>query len=149
MCQKQGPSRGRVPSLREIEKIIAAPFHFSPFGADLEEIMAHERSLNPSAQVPRIVEFLCDSVMRLNGCNIEGLFRIPGDSEGIYTSKADIECGNFDISNFRVCAPPLRHSRAHTPHARRELRGDGTCLRGCWWIAGRQRAGGAAQAVAA
>ncbi|ELR12039.1 RhoGAP domain containing protein [Acanthamoeba castellanii str. Neff] len=106
MCQKQGPSRGRVPSLREIEKIIAAPFHFSPFGADLEEIMTHERSLNPSAQVPRIVEFLCDSVMRLNGCNIEGLFRIPGDSEGIYTSKADIECGNFDISNFRDANVP-------------------------------------------
>lgn len=56
-------------------------------------------------QVPQIVEFLCDSIVQLNGFNIEGLFRIGGDSESVYTSKADIEIGNYDISNFRVRSP--------------------------------------------
>lgn len=51
MCKTQGTSRGRIPSVKEIERIVGAPFSFSPFGLDLEEIMTHERSINPGAQV--------------------------------------------------------------------------------------------------
>lgn len=106
MCQKQGPSRGHIPSVQELEKIIIAPLHFSPFGADLDEILIHDRTMNPSAQVPKIVEFLCDAVRQMDGFSIEGIFRIPGDSESFYVSKAHLECGNYDLSTFRDANVP-------------------------------------------
>eukprot|EP01089_Gocevia_fonbrunei_P014907 TRINITY_DN4223_c0_g1_i4.p1 TRINITY_DN4223_c0_g1~~TRINITY_DN4223_c0_g1_i4.p1 ORF type:complete len:307 (+),score=49.60 TRINITY_DN4223_c0_g1_i4:649-1569(+) len=92
---KSGP-RGRILSLGEIEKLKDSPFNLTPFGSSLEEIMEHQKTKYPQLVVPMCLTVLSDAVIRLGGCSVEGIFRIPGDSESMYELKAEVEKGNYD-----------------------------------------------------
>jgi hypothetical protein len=98
MCQVGCPSRGRIPTLHELDKIRSAPFCPSPFCISLEEIMQQQHESHPQLTVPHILTSLCDSILLLGGCNIEGIFRIPGDTEPLYDLKIEIETGNYEIT---------------------------------------------------
>ncbi|KAJ3151898.1 hypothetical protein HK101_001854 [Irineochytrium annulatum] len=109
---KSGP-RGKTPSIQEIERAQEAPFQASLFGETLEDIMRAQEEMDarngyrPSqAQpgeegVPRILPFLADSILKLNGCRTEGIFRVPGDADSVTELRCRIEKGNYDMSNIQ------------------------------------------------
>jgi len=37
----------------------------------------------PNLQIPRILPFLADAILELNGCKTEGIFRVPGDADQV------------------------------------------------------------------
>jgi hypothetical protein len=52
----------------------------SLFGETLEELMKNqEKDGLPPVSVPRILIFLTDAIIKLNGSRTEGIFRVPGD----------------------------------------------------------------------
>ena len=45
--------------------------------------MKMEWDINPQANIPRIIPFLADAILDLNGCQTEGIFRVPGDADAV------------------------------------------------------------------
>jgi hypothetical protein len=92
-------------------RIQEAPFQALLFGETLEEIMRQQREneiklavesgkTSESARhssVPNILLFLTDAVLKLNGCQTEGIFRVPGD--------IDMVNGTF---SFNLCRCAVR-----------------------------------------
>jgi hypothetical protein len=98
-----GP-RGKTLSLKEIEQRMNAAFHFSYFGETLEDIMEQQKkSENSELEVPAIMIFLADSILKLNGCQTEGIFRVPGDADSISELRYQVEKNNFDLNG---CTDP-------------------------------------------
>ncbi|KAJ2999522.1 hypothetical protein HDV02_002669 [Globomyces sp. JEL0801] len=78
---KTGP-RGRTMSKAELEHCLQAPFKNSVFGDTLERIM--ERQAKDTDQdLPVVLTFLVDNIVKLEGHRSEGIFRVPGDAEGV------------------------------------------------------------------
>ncbi|KAJ3318115.1 hypothetical protein HDU76_000932 [Blyttiomyces sp. JEL0837] len=100
---RSGP-RGKVPALAEIERAQEAPYRNSLFGETLEDIMsgqAEEEANDPSGRkllLPKILLFLSDAILNLNGCKTEGIFRVPGDIDMVNDLKTRIEKGNYDMT---------------------------------------------------
>ncbi|KAJ3038608.1 hypothetical protein HDV00_000452 [Rhizophlyctis rosea] len=96
---KTGP-RGKTPSVSEIERAQDAPFSQNLFGETLEDIMKTEVEINPKAQLPRILPFLADAILHLNGARTEGIFRVPGDADMVTDLRCRIEKGNYDYNGI-------------------------------------------------
>jgi len=101
VCQKRlekilqtGPKKGlRKPTYEEIE-LSKHTIHFpSMFGATLEEVMAMQRTRYPERCLPWIQTTLSDEVLRLNGTQIEGIFRVPGDLDNVNALK--VKCDQW------------------------------------------------------
>lgn len=45
--------------------------------------MERQSKKYPDADIPRVLTFLVDSILNLNGCQSEGIFRVPGDAEAV------------------------------------------------------------------
>lgn len=98
-----GP-RGKTLSLKEIEQRMNAAFHFSYFGETLEDIMEQQRKdENSDLDIPAIMVFLSDAILKLNGCQTEGIFRVPGDADAISELRYQIEKKNFNLNG---CTDP-------------------------------------------
>jgi hypothetical protein len=95
LCQI-GP-KGHLPTVPEVERAIIAPFHPSPFGETLDEIMRHPELVDESGRYPRILIFLSEAVLKLGGCKTEGIFRVPGDIEGVNALKLRVENGQYSL----------------------------------------------------
>ncbi|KAI9314749.1 Rho GTPase activation protein [Dichotomocladium elegans] len=106
-------AKGKVLTAAEIERAKIAPFKPSVFGESLEFIMGLEAKKKKeeeeeggtvdgeqSLQIPRIVPFLADAVIRTNGQRSEGIFRVPGDADAITDLRVRIENGNYDASGI-------------------------------------------------
>ncbi|KAJ3412665.1 hypothetical protein HDV05_000415 [Chytridiales sp. JEL 0842] len=100
ICNK-GP-RGKVPSTQEIERAQEAPFHPSLFGETLEDIMdvQSQNAKDAGLPVPKILMFLADSIVNLNGCKTEGIFRVPGDSDMVNALRVKIERGDYSLGGI-------------------------------------------------
>ncbi|GBC02411.1 hypothetical protein RclHR1_04600011 [Rhizophagus clarus] len=96
---KRGP-RGKVLTLSEIERAKEAPFHPSVFGETLEFIMNLQAKSFPHLKVPRILPFLSNSILELNGQTSEGIFRVPGDADYVTELKLRIEKNRYDMSGI-------------------------------------------------
>ena len=59
-----------------------APFKPSVFGETLEFIMEQQASIT-DLDIPKIVPFLANMVLELNGLSSEGIFRVPGDADDV------------------------------------------------------------------
>jgi len=98
-----GP-RGKTLSLKEIEQRMNAAFHFSYFGETLEDIMEQQKkNENSELEIPAIMIFLADSILKLNGCQTEGIFRVPGDADSISELRYQVEKNKFDLNG---CTDP-------------------------------------------
>ena len=60
-----------------------APFKPSIFGEDLELIVSLPSHCDNGLKIPKIVPFLTDAVLKMNGLQSEGIFRVPGDAEEV------------------------------------------------------------------
>ncbi|KAJ3073741.1 hypothetical protein HDU98_000804 [Podochytrium sp. JEL0797] len=96
-------ARGKTPMIQEIERQQEAPFRASLFGETLEEIMAVQALENPKDSagrklaLPRILLFLTDAILSLNGCQTEGIFRVPGDIDLVNGKELKL-CVLFTLS---------------------------------------------------
>jgi hypothetical protein len=95
---------GKPLSLKEIEQKMNAAFHFSYFGETLEDIMEQQKKEEGSElEVPSILVFLSDSILKLNGSTTEGIFRVPGDVDSVSELRYQVEKKNFDLNG---CTDP-------------------------------------------
>lgn len=99
-----GP-RGKTLSTKEIEQKMNAAFNFSMFGETLDDIMEdQEKEANSEKlRIPRIMKFLTDAILKLNGCHTEGIFRVPGDVDQITELRCRVEKKNYDLNG---CTDP-------------------------------------------
>ncbi|RIA84346.1 hypothetical protein C1645_808810 [Glomus cerebriforme] len=96
---KRGP-RGKVLTLAEIERAKEAPFNPSVFGETLEFIMKLQEKSFPQLKVPRILPFLANAILELNGQSSEGIFRVPGDADYVTELKLRLEKNRYDMSGI-------------------------------------------------
>ena len=101
---KKGP-RSKPPSLAEIETASVralfplypyvaetkpsqdAAFNPSTFGEPLDAVFRLQERTYPTQRVPIVLPFLADGVLALGGTKTEGIFRLPGDSDGVAALK--------------------------------------------------------------
>ena len=80
-----GP-RGKNPSKTEIDKAWDAAFTLSLFGETLDDIMEQQRESEADYAglvIPKILQFLAESLLALEGTTSEGIFRVPGDVDKV------------------------------------------------------------------
>ena len=80
--EKKGP-RGKHLTDLELERAIEVPFNNTVFGENLNYIMKIQNSEYPNMRIPKVLEFLTNSVIELEGTSTEGIFRIPGDADTV------------------------------------------------------------------
>ncbi|RUS26185.1 hypothetical protein BC938DRAFT_471108 [Jimgerdemannia flammicorona] len=104
-------AKGKVLSIAEIERAKEAAFKPSVFGEPLEFIMALQQESYLALKIPRIVPFLADAVLTLNGQRSEGIFRVPGDVDEVtdlmnamcrlvHSQRIRIENDQYDIKGI-------------------------------------------------
>ncbi|KAI8138329.1 hypothetical protein BJV82DRAFT_631889 [Fennellomyces sp. T-0311] len=93
-------AKGKVLTAAEIERAKIAPFKPSVFGESLEMIVGMSQHNTDDLKIPRIVPFLADGVIRLNGQQSEGIFRVPGDADDVTELRVRIENGNYDMAGI-------------------------------------------------
>lgn len=49
------------------------------------------------APVPKILPFLAESILKLDGFRTEGIFRVPGDADSIGEMKARLDRGEYHL----------------------------------------------------
>ncbi|XP_055934891.1 uncharacterized protein LOC129964195 [Argiope bruennichi] len=81
----------RKPTVEEIEQSRIQIFRPSMFGNTLEEVMTLQKKRYPNYRLPWIQTTLSETVLRLNGAQTEGIFRVPGDVDEINTMKMKID----------------------------------------------------------
>ncbi|CDS12396.1 hypothetical protein LRAMOSA04590 [Lichtheimia ramosa] len=105
-------AKGKVLTAAEIDRAKEAPFKPSVFGESLDLIMSLPVHCDNGLKIPKIVPFLADAVLQLNGKYSEGIFRVPGDAEEVTDLRIRIENGNYDacgITDPNVPASLLKY----------------------------------------
>ncbi|KAJ3256257.1 hypothetical protein HK103_005620 [Boothiomyces macroporosus] len=95
---KTGP-RGRTMTHAELEQVLQAPFKNSVFGDTLERIMERQAA-EYNDEIPRILRSLVQTIIRLEGQKSEGIFRVPGDAEGVSDLRCRIDKNDYDFSHL-------------------------------------------------
>ncbi|KAI8048413.1 Rho GTPase activation protein [Syncephalis plumigaleata] len=94
-----GP-KGKAPTFGEIEHAKAAAFNPTVFGESLDVIMEMQEKDFPNLPIPRILAFLAEGILELNGQQSEGIFRVPGDADFVTNLKLRIEKNNYDLAGI-------------------------------------------------
>jgi len=90
------------------------------FGSSIEAVMELQKEEYPELKVPRVIVVLIDKLKELKCETIEGIFRVPGNTEDINELKEQLDQENYEITNddpnvvggclklwFRSTAEPL------------------------------------------
>ncbi|XP_029634196.1 uncharacterized protein LOC115209795 isoform X3 [Octopus sinensis] len=89
-----GAKKGvRKPALEEIEQSKKSIFYPSMFGSVLVDVMLMQKEKFPERRLPWIQTTLSEEVLRLNGAQTEGIFRVPGDIDEVNALK--IRCDQW------------------------------------------------------
>ncbi|XP_038654532.1 rho GTPase-activating protein 39 isoform X1 [Scyliorhinus canicula] len=87
-----GAKKGlRKPSTDEIRHATNAVFCPSMFGSSLDEIMNMQHEHYPDRQLPWVQTRLSEEVLKLNGAETEGIFRVPGDIDEVNALKLQVD----------------------------------------------------------
>ncbi|XP_078282326.1 LOW QUALITY PROTEIN: rho GTPase-activating protein 39 [Rhinoraja longicauda] len=87
-----GAKKGlRKPCAEEIRHATNAVFCPSMFGSSLEEIMNMQSDHHPDRQLPWVQAMLSEEVLKLNGAQTEGIFRVPGDIDEVNGLKLQVD----------------------------------------------------------
>jgi len=87
----------RPPTVSELLRSIKAPFVNLSFRSTLEEIMEQQKNTYPDLEVPRVLQFLVDSIEQANGLMTQGLFRIQASYDDVFDLRSQLEEENFDV----------------------------------------------------
>ncbi|KAG1670474.1 Rho GTPase-activating protein 39 [Nymphon striatum] len=99
---KSGAKRGlRKPSLEEIEQSRIQIFRPSMFGNTLDDVMNIQKHRYHTRRLPWVQTTLSEEVLRLNGAQTEGIFRVPGDIDEVNNLKL-----KMDQWEMPECADP-------------------------------------------
>ncbi|XP_063604503.1 uncharacterized protein LOC134779995 isoform X7 [Penaeus indicus] len=83
--------RLRKPTLEEIDLARLHIFRASMFGGTIEEVMALQKDRYPHRRLPWVQTTLSEEVLRLQGTNTEGIFRVPADFDEVHQLKQVVE----------------------------------------------------------
>ncbi|XP_059497135.1 rho GTPase-activating protein 39 [Stegostoma tigrinum] len=87
-----GAKKGlRKPSADEIRHATNAVFCPSMFGSSLDEIMNMQHEHYSDRQLPWVQTRLSEEVLKLNGAQTEGIFRVPGDIDEVNALKLQVD----------------------------------------------------------
>ncbi|KAK3583268.1 hypothetical protein CHS0354_011155 [Potamilus streckersoni] len=91
---KSGAKKGiRKPTLEEVEQAKKSIYSPSMFGSSLDDTMKMQEPHFPNRRLPWIQTTLSEAVLRLNGAQTEGIFRVPGDIDDVNSLK--IHCDQW------------------------------------------------------
>eukprot|EP01126_Amoeba_proteus_P027627 TRINITY_DN27401_c0_g1_i2.p1 TRINITY_DN27401_c0_g1~~TRINITY_DN27401_c0_g1_i2.p1 ORF type:complete len:341 (+),score=55.40 TRINITY_DN27401_c0_g1_i2:138-1160(+) len=90
-----GFSMGVIPTVSQVQDMLAPAFRRSIFDMSLEHVMHHQSLLKDDCLLPRILCTLTDSILLCNGLTTEGIFRVPGSATEILSLKLSLEKGIF------------------------------------------------------
>ncbi|XP_045112239.1 serine-rich adhesin for platelets-like isoform X25 [Portunus trituberculatus] len=101
--------RLKKPTLEEIDLARLHIFRASMFGSTIEEVMALQRDRYPHRRLPWVQTTLSEEVLRLQGTNTEGIFRVPADFEEVHQLKQVVDQWEVgDCGEAHVCAALLK-----------------------------------------
>ncbi|XP_076806151.1 rho GTPase-activating protein 39-like isoform X2 [Clavelina lepadiformis] len=90
-----GAKRGqKKPTRDEVAQSQYSIFNPSMFGNTLHEVMELQEEKYPDLRLPWIMTTLSDQVLKLNGHQTEGIFRVPGDIDEVNMLKVQIDQWN-------------------------------------------------------
>jgi len=76
-----------------------APFSPSIFGEDLPGVMKMQKESD--GDIPKVLPFLSEAIIKLGGQKAEGIFRVPGDTEMVTELKLRLEKGNYSLEGIK------------------------------------------------
>lgn len=79
-------------------RLQGAAFNPSVFGSTLTQTLQIQSELYPDDRVPIILPFLANGILALGGAATEGIFRVPGDGDGVAMLKDRIDRGQYQLS---------------------------------------------------
>ncbi|XP_018905997.1 uncharacterized protein RhoGAP93B isoform X2 [Bemisia tabaci] len=101
-----GKRRPRKPSIEEIDQARIQIFRPSMFGSTLQEIMDMQKERFPHYKLPWIQTTLSEQVLRLQGTQTEGIFRVSADVDEVTSLKTQLDAWQVPVDCL---------TDAHTP----------------------------------
>ncbi|KAL9658597.1 hypothetical protein ABK040_006134 [Willaertia magna] len=101
-----GP-RKTLPSDTEIKNMNNPNPPEPVFGVSISEYLRWQKEKFPKVEnsKPYILVVLAEQLKKLEFCNVEGIFRLPGDTNKVESIKEILSKGIFDISNSTIKDP--------------------------------------------
>ncbi|XP_042215315.1 rho GTPase-activating protein 39-like isoform X11 [Homarus americanus] len=99
--------RLRKPTLEEIDLARLHIFRASMFGGTIEEVMALQRDRYPHRRLPWVQTTLSEEVLRLQGTNTEGIFRVPADFDEVRLQYL-VDVFHLITLNSHTVIPPYK-----------------------------------------
>ncbi|XP_043206296.1 rho GTPase-activating protein 39-like isoform X2 [Amphibalanus amphitrite] len=99
-----GKRNNRKPSLEEIDLARFQIFRCSMYGSTLQEVMGIQRDRFPHRRLPWIITTLTEEVLRLQGAQTEGIFRVPADAEEVLNMK--LRTDQWEVPESSDCHVP-------------------------------------------
>ncbi|PWY99360.1 MyTH4-domain-containing protein [Testicularia cyperi] len=93
----QSGARTQTPLAEEIVVASRAAFLPCVFGKTLNEVMQVQVVLSPGRNLPKVLVFLCESILANGGPRTEGVFRMAGQIELVTELRCRIDCGNYSV----------------------------------------------------
>ncbi|KAJ1981639.1 hypothetical protein H4R35_000638 [Dimargaris xerosporica] len=113
-------ARTKVLSVTEIGWAKQIPFTRPLFGEALETIMQYTPAVDVDLGIPRVLTYLTDLILQLNGQQSEGIFRVPGDAEQVDQLKQRLDLGDYasdlDLRDPNIPGSLLKQWLRELPH---------------------------------
>ncbi|KAJ1498090.1 Rho GTPase activating protein 39 [Coelomomyces lativittatus] len=104
--------RTTPPSVMEVEAAIQAPFHEGVFGVSLRDVVQRQPG---KRTYPRILIYLVQTVLHLQGPSVEGLFRVPADPTLVYMLKTQLEFHRYPPGVLATVPTPTSWTSSTAP----------------------------------
>nr|CAD7594996.1 unnamed protein product [Timema genevievae] len=100
-----GKKSSRKPSVEEIDQARLQIFRPSMFGNTLQEVMVLQKERFPHRKLPWIQCTLSEEVLRLQGAQTEGIFRVSADVDEVNTLKSRLDHWELPADTTDAHAP--------------------------------------------
>ncbi|XP_063227611.1 uncharacterized protein LOC134533847 isoform X2 [Bacillus rossius redtenbacheri] len=100
-----GKKSPRKPTVDEIDQARLQIFRPSMFGNTLEEVMALQKERFPHKKLPWVQSTLSEEVLRLQGAQTEGIFRVSADVDEVNSLKSKIDHWELPAETTDAHAP--------------------------------------------
>lgn len=92
---------GKSLTFQEVELARLASFQIMKFGDSLVSIMNSELEQSPNAIVPRVLRFLTQAIIDLDGFRCEGIFRLCTNMDKVFELRCRIEKGKYELKDIK------------------------------------------------